>query len=72
MRTEQEQEDGGSRSIFADLVGREVKVPYRDGGQVKVARGVLVAADGGFVKIRGQLGTIIISERNAERMSVLE
>ena len=49
---------------FADLVGKEVKVPYRDGDQVKVAYGKLVQAQGGFVKIVGRLGAIILNERN--------
>ena len=58
-------------SIFADFVGLAVKVPYRDGPQYKIARGVLEAAEGGFVKLRGPLGVIILNEKNIEKMSLL-
>ena len=57
------------RSIFEEFVGQEVKVPYRDGTQFKIARGKLTEIDRGFVKITGKLGTIIIREDNIERMS---
>jgi hypothetical protein len=56
-------------SIFNDFIGQEVKAPYRDGSQFKIARGTLSAISGGFVKITGNLGTIIIKEQNIERMS---
>lgn len=61
-----------SESMFCDLVGKTVKAPYRDGVQFKVAKGVLLAAQQGFVKIAGTLGTIIIRERNIQRMSLVE
>jgi len=61
-----------SESMFLELVGKKVKVPYRDGQQFKVARGTLQGAQQGFVKISGRLGTIVISERTIEKMSVLE
>jgi len=56
-------------SIFEEFVGKEVKAPYRDGTQFKIARGVLESISNGFVKIRGKLGTIVINEKNIEKMS---
>ena len=56
-------------SVFEEFIGREVKAPYRDGTQFKIARGILVSITGGFVKIKGKLGTIIINEKNIEKMS---
>ncbi|MBI4438383.1 hypothetical protein HY640_00455 [Candidatus Woesearchaeota archaeon] len=58
-------------SLFDEFLGDEVKAPYRDGSQFKIARGVLESIDSGFVKIRGRLGTIIINEKNIEKMSRL-
>lgn len=58
-------------SIFDDFIGQNVKVPYRDGTQFKVARGKLDNINNGFVKISGVLGTIIINEKNIEKMSKL-
>lgn len=46
-----------------------VKAPYKDGTQFKIARGKLESAENGFVKITGKLGTIIINEKNIEKMS---
>jgi hypothetical protein len=57
------------RSLFSELLGEVVKVPYKDGDQFKIARGTLVDIDEGFVKIQGRLGTIIINSKNIERMS---
>lgn len=54
---------------FMEFVGQEVKAPYKDGNQLKIARGVLEEADNGFVKISGRLGTIIINTRNVEKIS---
>ena len=58
-------------SVFEEFVGKEIKAPYRDGSQFKIARGTLTEANNGFVKIRGNLGVIIIKEKNIERMSVV-
>ena len=58
--------------IFAEFVGKDVKAPYRDGTQFKIARGKLLSITNGFVKIRGRLGTIIINEKNLEKMSLLK
>jgi hypothetical protein len=57
-------------SPFDDFIGLEVKAPYRDGTDYKVARGILQEIRGGFIKIHGQLGTIIIKETNIERMAL--
>ena len=56
-------------SVFSEFLGQEVKAPYRDGNQFKIARGRLEAITNGFVKITGKLGTIIINEKNIEKMS---
>ena len=58
-------------SLFYDFIGKHVKAPYIDGGQFKIARGRLAAVQQGFVKIQGDLGMIIINEKNIERMSVV-
>jgi len=57
--------------LFDEFVGREVKAPYKDGSQFKIARGTLTEISNGFVKIRGRLGTIVINERNIEKMSLI-
>lgn len=59
-------------TIFAEFLGQPIKAPYIDGPQIKVARGILEAADGSFVKIRGSLGVIIINTKNIEKMSLDE
>ena len=56
-------------SVFNDFIGHEVKVPYRDGTQFKIARGVLEDVHEGFIKINGKLGTIVINQKNIERIS---
>ena len=58
-------------SMFKEFLGQEVKAPYRDGTQFKIARGVLQDINNGFVKIKGRLGTIIINEKNIEKMSII-
>ena len=58
-------------SLFEEFVGMEVKAPYKDGTQFKVARGVLEDINNGFVKIKGRLGTIVINEKNIEKMSIM-
>ena len=60
---------GMKGSVFTEFVGQAVKAPYRDGNVLKIARGVLVDIDDGFVKISGRLGTIIINEKNIEKMA---
>ena len=58
-------------SLFKEFLGQEVKAPYKDGTQFKIARGVLEDINNGFVKIKGKLGTIIINEKNIEKMTKL-
>jgi hypothetical protein len=57
---------------FMDFIGEEVKAPYKDGNQLKIARGTLESVDGGFVKVVGNLGTIIINSKNIEKMSKIK
>lgn len=59
-------------SPFEEFIGQEVKVPYTDGNQFRIARGVLVSITSDFLKIKGRLGTIIINEKNIEKMSLLK
>jgi hypothetical protein len=60
-----------AESVFREFLGEEVKVPYKDGNQFKIARGILESCEGGFIKITGRLGTLIINEKNVERMSLV-
>ena len=59
------------KSIFNEFLGYEVKAPYKDGSQYKIARGKLESINMGFLKITGKLGTLIINEKNIERMSIV-
>lgn len=59
------------QELFAGFIGKRVKVPYRDGDQIKVARGKLEIINDNFVRIAGDLGTIIINTKNVEKMSRL-
>ncbi len=58
-------------SLFDEFVGHEIKAPYKDGSQFKIARGKLKEISNGFVKIVGSLGTIIINEKNIEKMALV-
>jgi len=60
----------GNTSLFEEFLGQEIKAPYRDGSQFKIARGELKEINNGFVKIVGKLGTIIINEKNIEKMAM--
>jgi hypothetical protein len=60
-----------TESLFSEFLGKEVKAPYRDGTQFKIARDVLESINNGFVKINGRLGIIIINEKNIEKMSLI-
>lgn len=57
--------------MFEEFLGKEVKCPYKDGTQFKIARGTLQEIKNGFIKIKGNLGTIIINEKNIEKMSLM-
>ena len=58
--------------MFEEFLDKEVKAPYKDGTQFKIARGVPTEIEGGLVKIKGRLGTIIINNNNIEKMSLLK
>jgi hypothetical protein len=61
-----------THSLFEEFLGNEVKAPYKDGTQFKIARGTLKEINNGFVKIVGKLGTIIINEKNIEKMALVK
>ena len=61
-----------NNSLFREFLGQEVKAPYKDGTQFKIARGILEEINNGFVKIKGRLGVIIINEKNIEKMSKIK
>ena len=58
-------------SLFEEFIGKDVKATYQDGTQFKIARGRLITIDNKFLKINGPLGTIIINEKNIEKMALL-
>ena len=58
-----------TKNPFNDFLGEYVKAPYKDGNQIKIARGKLAEVNDGFVKVIGKLGTIIINSKNIEKMS---
>ena len=37
--------------LFEEFIGKDVKAPYKDGTQFRIARGVLSSINNGFVKI---------------------
>lgn len=59
-------------NLFEEFLGQDVKVPYKDGDQFKIARGTLKGISKGFIKIEGDLGTIIVNGKNVEKMSLLK
>jgi hypothetical protein len=61
-----------SSNLFEEFIGHEIKAPYKDGTQFKIARGTLKEINNGFVKIVGKLGTIIINEKNIEKMALIK
>ncbi len=61
-----------TESLFKEFLGQYIKAPYKDGSQFKIARGVLKEINNGFVKIKGNLGTIIINEKNIEKMAKIK
>ena len=58
--------------IFEDFLGKFVKVPYIDGKNIKIARGMLDAVGNGFVKIKGDLGVIIINMSNIQKITFMD
>ena len=61
-----------TKDTFAMFLGQEIKAPYRDGSTFKVARGVLEDYDERFIRISGRIGTIIINQKNIEKMSSIK
>ncbi len=57
------------QTLFREFIGEEIKAPYKDGNQLKVARGKLEAVECGFVKVVGKLGVIVINSKNIQKMS---
>ena len=55
--------------MFEEFLNDRVKIPYRDGKDIKVARGILTDVNCDFVKVTGKRGTIVIHQKNIEKMS---
>lgn len=55
---------------FSEFMDKEVKVCYKDFQQERIARGVLVSHNPPLLKIRGNLGTIIINENSIIKMGL--
>ena len=55
--------------LFESFVGKQVKVPYSDGNHLKVARGTLEDVNNNFIRVRGNLGVIVINTRNIEKLT---
>ena len=58
--------------VFEEFLGKKVKVPYKEGGVTKIARGVLMAVDGDFLKISGELGVLIINKDTVKKCGLLK
>jgi hypothetical protein len=59
-------------TLFTELLGRTIKAPFRDGKHIKVARGRLEAVQGGFIKVKGERGLILINTNNVEKITALD
>jgi len=57
-------------SVFKEFMGKDVKATYTDGQQHRIAKGVIVELLGGFVKIKGDLGTIVINESSIVKLGL--
>jgi len=60
------------QDIFEDLIGKNVKAPFRDGDLIKVARGKLEGIKNGFIRLRGERGLILINKNNVQKITCLE
>ncbi len=58
--------------MFEHFLGKQVKCPYIDGKQYRIARGKLSEINKEFVKIEGKIGVIIINKSSIQRMSLLK
>ena len=61
-----------NEDILQEFVGKEVKVPFRDAETTRIARGVLVSYDENFIKIKGELGTLIIQRKSIYKIGLLK
>jgi len=59
------------KNSFTEFIGEEIKAPYKDGNQLKIARGTLKGVEVGFIKVVGRLGTIVINSNNIQKMSLI-
>ncbi len=67
-----EQSQSKNKDIFEKFFGKFVKVIYRDGSQLAVAKGVLEQADKEFLFIHGDFSKKIISKTQIEKMEIQE
>ncbi len=61
-----------NQDIFQEFVGKTVKAPFKDGHNIKVARGRLEAVKDGFIKLRGERGIILINQGNVQKITCVE
>jgi hypothetical protein len=47
--------------MFDEFLGKEVKIPYMDGDQYKIARGILEEISEDFIKVKGERGVLIVN-----------
>ncbi len=59
-------------SVFEEFIGKNVKASYDDNGSFKLARGTLEEISGGFIKIRGPPGVLILNEKDIKKMGLLK
>ena len=52
---------GKDSGVFSELVGKSVKVSYRDNGRIMTLHGTLLAAENGGLTIDGENGVQVIS-----------
>jgi len=56
--------------MFGGFIGKNIKAAYRDGDQIKFARGILESAEGGLLRITGRLGTLIINTETIQKLGL--
>ncbi len=49
---------------------KQVRLRFKDGNSIKTAIGVLVDIESGFVKVTGDMGTIIINQKNVVKVDL--
>lgn len=55
--------------IMEEFIGKEVKVPFDDGGESRIASGTFITYDKDFIKVTGKLGTLIIGRNTIFKIS---